>query len=297
MKTKNKTKHTSVAGWICFAFLALYTLCLIGIMYWVVISSFKHRFDFRVNVFGLPSLKWGVYFQNYVDAFTLFRVPVAREGYLPRDVYLAEMLFNSFTYAIGCAVSATFCRFFVAYACAKYKFPGAKFIRNMVIVLMIVPLVGSQAAEIKMIISLGLYDSIPAQWFLKYSFLGMYFLVFYGIINGISHDYWDAASLDGASHFALLFKIYIPMCSTTIFGICVMEFIGYWNEWGTALYYLPSHPVVAYGLYLIQFSTYTDITIPMKFAASFMSAVPSVVLFILFRNKFMGNITMGGLKG
>lgn len=296
MAKKNKIKHMSVASWVCFAFLLVYSICLIGILYWVGISSLKHRFDFRENVFGFPSPKWGVYFKNYSNAFRLFRVPVIDKG-VPRDVYLLEMLFNSFAYALGCAIAATFCRFFVAYACAKYKFFGSKAIYVIVIVLMIIPLVGSQAAEIKVAITLGLYNSIIAQWFMKYSFLGMYFLVFYGIIKGISQDFWDAASLDGAGHAALLFRIYIPMCSTSIFGICIMQFIGFWNEWGTALYYLPSHPVVAYGLYKIQFSTYTDITIPMKFAACFLSSVPSIVLFIMFRDKFMGNIAMGGLKG
>lgn len=286
----------TVASWIAFAVMLLYAICLIGLLYWVVISSVKHRFDFRENVFGFPSEKWGIRLENYKNAFKYFRVPIEGHG-RGRDVYLWEMLFNSFAYALGCAISATFCRFFVAYACAKYKFIGSKLLYNLVIVLMIVPLVGSQAAEIKVAMQLGLYDSIVAQYFMKYSFLGMYFLVFYGIINGISKDYWDAASLDGAGHAAMLFKIYIPMCSTTIFGICVMQFIGFWNEWGTALYYLPNHPVVAYGLYKIQFSTYTEITTPIQFAACFLSAIPSVVLFILFRDKFMGNITMGGLKG
>ena len=46
---------------------------------------------------------------------------------------------------------------------------------------------------------------------MKASFLGMYFLVFYGTFKSVSWEYAEAAIIDGAGHFRIMFNIMMPL--------------------------------------------------------------------------------------
>lgn len=70
-----------------------------------------------------------------------------------------------------------------------------------VLITMVIPVVGSLPAEIRMAQSLGLYDQIWGMWILKANFLGMYFLVFYNIFKALPASYTEAAKIDGAREY------------------------------------------------------------------------------------------------
>jgi ABC-type maltose transport system permease subunit len=60
---------------------------------------------------------------------------------------------------------------------------------------------------------------------------------------------------------------------------------------------MPTHPTLAYGVF--QMSQSTDNTLsndPARLASCMVLAIPILVLFIAFRNKIMGNVSMGGVK-
>jgi ABC-type maltose transport system permease subunit len=62
--------------------------------------------------------------------------------------------------------------------------------------------------------------------------------------------------------------------------------------------YMPNHPTAAYGLWRMnsQVSSYTDYII-FKVAGFMILILPTFVLFMLFKDKMIGNLTIGGLKG
>ena len=70
---------------------------------------------------------------------------------------------------------------------------------------------------------------------------------------------------------------------------------------------MPNKPTLSYGLFRIQSSTdqidlvingvRQSLTTPRKLAACFMACIPILIVFIIFRDKIMGNVTMGGIKG
>ena len=148
-----------------------------------------------------------------------------------------------------------------------------------------------------MVRTLGLYDSMLGQYCLKVSFLGIYFLIFYASVKSAGNEFAEAASIDGAGHFSIMYKIYFPLLASVFTGIVILDFIGFWSDYMTPLYYLPSFPTISYGLNYIQYATSNSVTIPIILGASLMSSIPVVLIFIIFRNKIMGNMSFGGLKG
>ena len=80
----------------------------------------------------------------------------------------------------------------------------------------------------------------------------------------------------------------------------LLYFVGFWNDYNAPLLYFPSYPTLAYGLYYITSGPgayETAISIPpMRLAASMILFVPIVIVFVIFRDRIIGNVTIGGVK-
>ena len=61
---------------------------------------------------------------------------------------------------------------------------------------------------------------------------------------------------------------------------------------------MPDYPTIAFGLYdFVQSPVGERVHKPVKLAACMLVFIPNFAIFLIFRNKLIGNISMGGLKG
>jgi ABC-type glycerol-3-phosphate transport system permease component len=260
-------------------------------------TSLKDQTAFELDPFGLPDV-W--HFENYIDALNLFcvRIETNSSGMASQYIYIETMLLNSILYCVGNAFFSTLAPCLVAYITAKYPYKFMKWIHSFVIIAMILPIVGSGPSEIQMIKSLGLYDSIFGFYFVKFSFMGLYFLLFHATFKNLSWGYAEAAIIDGASEWTVMVKIMFPLVSSTFGVIMLLFFIGYWNDYMTPLLYLPSYPTIAVGLYKFYSAPGQQTgLIPMQLTGCMLVMIPILIIFIIFRNKIMSNVAIGGLKG
>lgn len=292
-KSSTKVRYTPLTV-IMLVLLVVYTAIIIWLLIWALMNSFKSQAEFRVNISGLPK-QW-VWNYSFIYENFFIRVPTAEGEEL---IGILQLYGNSLLYSIGCAFVATFFPCITAYVCARFPFRFGKVIYTIVIVTMILPLVGTIPSELQIAKGLGLYDSIWGIWIMKCSFQGMYYLVFYNFFKNIPKDYTEAAKVDGAGNFRILFKIMFPLVRNLFLTVMLIMFVGFWNEYQVALLYLPSHPTVGYGLYWMANRSENNglNTIPMKLAASVMTLLPILILFIFTHKKLMGNVSIGGIKG
>lgn len=279
---------------IAFILLVIYSAIILTLFIWALFSSVKTQFDFDDRPFGFP-LEWE--FSNYYVAFLKFTVPAIING-VPGTVGFPGMFLNSVIYALGCSLVHTAVTCCVAYVTVKYKYRFSKVVYAIVIFAMVMPIVGSLPSELSMARSLHLYDSFWGMFIMKANFLGLHYLIFYSAFKGLPWDYAEAAFVDGASHLRVMVKIMIPMIKTVISIVILLAFIEYWNDYQVPMLFLPNHPVAAYGLYRYQQSTNSAISAtPMKIAGCMIVFAPIFVLFLCMKNKLIGNLTVGGLKG
>ena len=292
---KSKQKKFSTLYLILGILLAIYVISLLSVLLWAFLTSFKHPLnDYRTNHVGFPRQ---FYFQNYLTVFSKFFVHTSGVGVTPRDVYFPELLLNSVLFALGNALVQVTVTFIVAYAASRFKFIIGKIIYGIVIVGMILPLVGSQPSAMVVSQRLGLYDSILGMYVHKFTFLGMYFLVFHATLGAFPKDYDEAAQIDGASNLSVMLRIMWPLSITTYFTVLLLVFIAQWNDYTTPMLFLPSFPTVAYGLR--YFETSTDNTLssePLRMAACLIAAIPTLTLFIIFHDRLLNNLSIGGVK-
>ena len=296
---------------IC-AVLILYSLSLVFVLGWGGLTSLKSETDFDTygNLMGLPSLEWSsaefLELKNYTMMFESLEITKSVD-YFVGDIPVGyettsnifDMLINTIVYAVIGALLQTVVPAVMAYMCAKYRCKVSSFLNALVVVTMTIPLVGNYPSMITVLRGLNLYDSYLGIIIMKFHYGGMYFLVFYAYFKGLPDTYAEAAEIDGASQFRVLVTIIMPLAIKIMSTVFMILFVQLWNDYRTALIYMPTHPTLAYAVYHVAIYTNKGAfaTIPAKTASCITLAVPILILFICFKDKIMGNVTLGGIKG
>lgn len=282
---------------------AVYVIFLLYLILWGFGSSVKATLGlknvFRDNMSGFPKgWPWEWEWSNYQKILKYLYVDVwGRDGRFVRTTFLGLVL-NSVLYAVGGAFVATLIPFIMAYATTKVNYKFNVVIDTIVVVCMAIPIVGSQPSEIQVLKTLGLFDNWAGFFIQKGHFLSMYYLVFQATFRSISKEYTEAARIDGAGYYKTMIRIIMPLAKTIFFTVVMLHFITFWNDYSYNLIYLRSKPTLAYGVYfLVYLNTENALAnVPMRMCSSFILFIPILLLFLCFKNVFMQNLSMGGVK-
>ena len=325
-REKKKISLDKILTVSIFIVLAIYVVSLLLPLGWGLLTSLKSRRDFEVlgNILGFPNLDAAIsrdtFFKlsNYTFLFREIKIETSVGFFSGLNLDVAvehsvnasilKMLYNTLVYAILGSLVSTSVTMWVAYLCAKYKFKFSSIVYSVVLITMAVPIVGTSASTITLLRRLGMYDTLWGNMIQKFHFTGMYFLLFYAFFEAIPDTYSEAAEIDGASQLMVALKIIIPLSSTIFTTVVLIHFIGLWNDFSTARLYLPTHPTIAYAIYEFTLGKYAAQLnkpvngnpapgIPGKIAFCMLLALPIIILFVCLRNKIMGNINSGGIKG
>ena len=296
MKTKIRASD-SVFKTVVFLVLALYTLLMVVLIVWGLFSALKTVDEFRTNSLWLPyGWPWEWSWNNFVSVFMNFEVPIYPNG-IPATAYFENMLLNTVLYVVVGAFLLAFVPCIMAYVTAKFPNFFSSIITGIVIVTMIIPIVGSYPSEVQILKTLGLYDSYFGMWIQKANFLGIYYLVFFAAFKALPKDMEEAASIDGASEWTIMFRITLPLVRNVFFTVMLIKFIELWNDYQTPLLYFPSLPTLSYGLFHLANSRVNSLSnVPMRMASCIIVLMPILVLFLCFSNRIIGNVTMGAIK-
>lgn len=305
MKFERKTKlHAAWKVWtrkpmvfeiVIGVLLLLIAAWMIYLFLWAFSTAMKDDISFAKDPLSLFQI-WSI--QNYVSVFQNMTVPISNPDGSRSLVGIEGMFINSFVYAGSAAILQTLCTAGMAYITARYKCWFSSFIKGLVIVVLILPIVGALPSTLQMSQTLHLYDSVIGTVLLKFSFTNIYFLVFYGAFEMIPKDYEDAAKIDGASDLSIYVRIMAPMQAPLYGIVTLLHFIQFWNDYQTPMLFMPNHPTIAYGLYsALNSHDAALVSTPAKAAAGILVFVPLFLIFLVFRNRLMGNFSEGGIKG
>ncbi len=282
---------------LVWTLLLLWCLALLSMMFWAIINSLRTNTEFIIDPAGFPK-KWK--FNNYVVAVTKIKVPVKVKGGGTRTTGFLELLRNTLLYAVGAPFFAVLTAAIASYTVSKYgkmfKWVGALY--ALTIFCTYIPLSSSLAATLKLLKSLNMYDSMIGMWIWSSGAFGSMFLIYYATFKGVSWSYAEAAFIDGASHFRVFVQLMLPLTKTVFGALFITSFVSIWNDYMTPMIYMPSYPTIAYAAWLIQYSVDSVFAmVPLQLAGLTIVITPIIILFIVLKDKLMGNLTMGGLKG
>ena len=296
---KTPKKSVTPLKVILFVILVLFVISLLLPLLWGVSTSLKGYYDYRANKLGLPKgAPWEWKWSNFAYVITHYSAPAVTGSGVAINVSMGKQVVNTLLFAGVGGLVATFTPFLVAYLTARYDYVFSKIIYAVVLITMILPIVGSFPSELALLRALGMYDQIWGSWIQKMSFLGVYYLLFYAAFKGINKEFWEAAYIDGASEFTVMARIIMPLARNVFFTVFLIKFIEFWNDYQTVLLYLPGHPMLAYGVYKFGNSNDPNLnTVPMRMAGCMVLVLPMIAIFLIFKDKLIENISVGGVKG
>ena len=269
-----------------FALLYIYPLC------WAFINSLKTMKEYATNSLTLPT-QW--LWSHYKDVFTEFQAVPLSGG---EPFRYMDMLFNSLWILVVNVSVNVISSTLLAYALARFRFPGSKFLYAVVIFANTIPIIGAGPAAYKLAVELNMVNNPSTIWLMWAGGFDFAFIVLYGYFKGVSRSYSESAKIDGATNMTILLKVILPQVTPCIAAIAITQATGVWNNYSISMLYMRDYPNLAYGMYLFKDSTFlVKDSMPIYFAAAVISSVPVIILYTCSQNLILNNMTTGGLKG
>ena len=117
---------------------------------------------------------------------------------------------------------------------------------------------------------------------------------------GIPRELDEAAIIDGANHFTIWLRIYLPLSRSALVSIALLTILMVWNDFFGPLIYLrnPDNFTLAIGLNFFQLSVNTGLArTDYIMAISTLMVLPMVIMFLVAQRYIVQGFVTSGLKG
>jgi multiple sugar transport system permease protein len=229
-------------------------------------------------------LSWG----NYVRVYAL--QPLAAR-------WVLNTLIVVFFSLPGSVATATL----VAYGFARFEFPGRNFWFIVLLSTMMLPSEVTLIPSYLLFHSLGWINTflpltVPA-WFgggaFSIFFIRQFFMT-------LPRELDDAARIDGANTFQILWHVLAPLASPVIMTLVIFGFLSTWNDFFGPLIYLNSRELYTLALGLNEYRTMPETTAApndnLLMAGVVYMTIPCIALFVFGQRYFVRGLVMSGLK-
>jgi multiple sugar transport system permease protein len=247
---------------------------------WMVISSFKSA----AEILSLPP--------------TFFPKNPTLENY--REILtkhsFGRYLLNSILVTTASAASIVISSAVLGFAFAKIKFVGREVIFAAFLATMALPFEVLAIPLLSIFQSMGAVDKL---WGLVVPFMFDPFAIYIcrQYMAAIPNDYLDAARVEGLGDFKIFWHIVLPMSRPAIAAVAILSFIYNWDQLFWPLVLITSDQNKTVPLGIVDLSTQFGPIYDLTMAASTLTVVPILVVFFIFRRRFVEGMMMQGLKG
>ena len=283
---------------VVFILLIIYTLSMFVVLGWGLFTSLKSQLEFRTNLFGLPSgWPWEWEWNNYVTVFKTLSITIMTDNGT-RQVYMFELMLNALIISVVGALIPGWVNVIVAYLTVRFKeFYFNKILITVAIVTMFLPIGASLGVVLRFRKALGLYDNLFLNLIPSMGWGGTGLFIYRSLFMGTGESYCEAAEIDGANELIIMVRIMFPFVVPMYMSFAIMGIVGGWGDYTNTLIWLPSMPTIGYALFNFASSSASSTSnVTMQITACMVTMAPMLLLFILFADKMMKNINIGGLK-
>jgi ABC-type glycerol-3-phosphate transport system permease component len=265
--------------WVLFLILLIILAGMLFPMYWMVKTSLTKESGYVLNFSDL--LPGRSTLKNYQDVWS--SAPFLR------------FFLNSLVVAILVTLGNIIFCLMVGYAFARREFVLKNVLFISVILVLMIPAHIIIVPLFVLIKKLGWYDTYFAliiPWLVNP--LGIFLMRQY--IQNLPKELEDAARIDGAGDFKILFKIVMPLCKPALAVLAIQVFLVNWNSFLFPFILTSSEKMRTLPVALALYQGYQTIDWPHLMAASTICALPVIILFLFFQRQIISGLTAGALK-
>jgi raffinose/stachyose/melibiose transport system permease protein len=232
------------------------------------------------SAFAPPvSLEWG----NYVGAWA--------RGRFSTTVFNSAII-TIIKVPLGLVISAM-----AAYALSRIRLPGGRAVFLLILFGTMLPFQVMLAPIFTLVNSFGLINT-KLGIILPYLAFGVPYQVFilHGFFSEIPRELSEAALVDGASHFTVFRRIFLPLSLPILAALLILDFVATWNEFAMALVILQDNSAWTLPLGLMSFQSQFQSDYGQLNAAIVMTVLPATIVYLIFQRYFVSGLTAGAVK-
>lgn len=276
---KRRLDYVGIGLWISLGVTSLLWFVPLLLMF---LTSVKSKPDLNsLPMWALPSTwEWG----NYASAVDTGDFWVTAGN---------SLLIAAIKVPLGLAIAAA-----AAYALARIRFRGGRAVLMIIAIGSMVPVQIGLGPLFSTMLDLELLDSLYGL-ILPYLAFGIPYQIFvlYGFFRTIPDELEESARIDGASTFRIFWQIVLPLAKPALAALFVLDFVATWNEYAMATTLLQSQGNWTIPLAVQGFSTQHGTDYGPMNAFIFMSAIPVLIVYLLFQRYFVSGALAGAVKG
>jgi trehalose/maltose transport system permease protein len=260
---------------------ALLLFYLLFPFYWAVVTSMKSGTGlFQVDFLPPVNLSnyWGVFAQGPFGLNIL----------------------NSVIVAVSVVALSLGIALFASYALGRVRFRGRAALLLLVLGVSMFPQVAVLSGMFELVRALGIYNKLTSL-ILAYMIFTLPFTVWVltTFMRELPRELEEAALVDGAAPWQVLFKIFLPIMGPALVTTGLLAFIAAWNEFLFAITFIlnPDVRTVPVAIALISGASQYDLPFGTIMAASVIVTLPLIVLVLIFQRLIVSGLTAGAVKG
>jgi len=275
-KTKKKIYHVLIQIiLIIMAALAIFPFL------WMISTSLKGAEEaFAYPPSLIPkTFRW----ENYKKALT--------------DLPFDKAYFNSLKLAVINVTGQVLTSAMAGYALGKLKFRGSNVVFGGFIAVMMVPYTVISIPLFLIFSELNLIDTHLSIILMTAAYMPMGVFLCRQFIMALPDELIEAAIIDGANYGSIFFRIIIPLIKPALASLGIFSFMWNWNSFYTPLIFLNSQDKFTVPLLLNMFKGKYTVDWSLIMAASTISIIPVLVVYLFAQKHIIEGITITGLKG
>ena len=262
---------------ILYVVLILVSMVMLTPLLWMLSASLKFDKDvFRIPIEWIPS---NPAWSNYQRIWE--QVPFLRFTF---KITLITTVIQVFT----CS--------FAAYGFAKCKFRGRNTLFLVYVATIAVPWQVYMLPQYSMMNAVHMLDT-HAVLILLHSFDAFGVFLLRQFCMGIPDELLEAARIDGLNEYGVYRRIVLPQMGPSIATLVIFTFVSNWNDFMGPMIYLNSTEKKTIQLGIRMFVGQYSTEYGLIMAASVVSLIPVVIVFLVFQKQFVQGIATSGLKG
>jgi len=277
MKARANVGWTIVAAIAGIALAALWLAPLL----WALSTSLRPEYETISPLFHWLPQRWTL------EAYT----KVLGAGNVPR------WLFNSALVALLVTVVTMAVSLMAAYAFSQMRFRGRDALFLLAMLAFLLPFESLLVPLFRMMNQLGLINSY-AGIVLPQVVSPVVIYVFRQFFDAVPADFREAAILDGASPWRVLWSVYLPMSGNIVWAMAIVTFIAAWNNFLWPFIIVTSGDMMTIPLGLTQTYDAFGVRYAQLMAAALLGAMPVALAYLVFQRRVThGFLAATGLKG
>lgn len=183
------------------------------------------------------------------------------------------------------------------YALARMRFAGRGAIVAGLLIIMIIPLPASFIALYKLLVGMGLANTRTGYLLVLITTgLPISILIMRSFFTRQPRELEEAAALDGCTPFGAFWRIMLPLARPGLAAVAVIQALSVWNEYLLALVLFNTDDLMPIQRGLTKFMSAETPEQQILLAATALSALPIIALYVFAQRSLIKGISHGAIK-